>query len=118
MTYFLNLSLQRTQKKSRVTEFFVSSPMPKPQTAIFLLARLLLPTLVWAWHGKVISIADGDTITVLTDDRQQVRIRLYGIDAPEGGQAYGKKATQYVKRLLADRPVIFIAWFLPSICMV
>ncbi len=82
--------------------------MPKSQTAIFLLALLLSPAITFAWTGKVISIQDADTITVLTDDRQQVRIRLYGIDAPEGGQAYGKKATQYVKRLLADRPVVEI----------
>jgi hypothetical protein len=75
---------------------------------VFLLALLLLPTLAFAWSGKVICIADGDTITVLTEDKQQVRIRLYGIDAPGGGQAYGRKATQYVKRLLADRPVVEI----------
>ncbi len=71
-----------------------------------LLALLLLPAFTWAWPGKVISIRDADTITVLTEDKQQERIRLYGIDAPEGGQAYGKRATQYVKRLLADRPVV------------
>ncbi len=74
--------------------------------AVFLFTLLLSPAITFAWTGKVISIHDADTITVLTDDRQQVRIRLYGIDAPEGGQAYGKKATQYVKRLLADRPVV------------
>jgi micrococcal nuclease len=74
--------------------------------SVFLFTLLLLPTLAWAWSGKVVNIADGDTITVLTDDRQQVRIRLYGIDAPEGGQAYGSKATQYVKGLLAENPVV------------
>jgi micrococcal nuclease len=74
--------------------------------AVFLFTLLLSPAITFAWPGKVINIADADTITVLTDDRQQVRIRLYGIDAPEGGQAYGKRATQYVKRLLADRPVV------------
>lgn len=39
-------------------------------------------------------IADGDTITVLRD-KEQVRIRLYGIDCPEGGQAFGTKAKQF-----------------------
>ncbi len=81
--------------------------MPKVQTTVFLIT-LLLPAFTWAWPSKVISIRDADTITVLTEDKQQVRIRLYGIDAPEGAQAYGKKATQYVKRLLAERPVVEI----------
>jgi micrococcal nuclease len=71
--------------------------MPKTQTSVFLLTLLLLPTLTWAGPSKVISIQDADMITVLTEERRQVRIRLYGIDAPESGQAYGKKATQHVK---------------------
>ncbi|WP_045221522.1 thermonuclease family protein [Desulfonatronum thioautotrophicum] len=82
--------------------------MPKLQTAILLLNLLLLPALTWAWPGKVVSIQDGDTITVLTKDKQQVRIRLYGIDAPEGGQAFGNRATQYVNAQLSNRPVIEI----------
>ena len=41
--------------------------------------------------GKVVSIADGDTVTVLVDKTQH-RIRLVGIDAPESGQAFGNKA--------------------------
>ncbi len=75
-------------------------------TIIFAFALLILPSPAWAWPGKVISIQDADTITVLTSDKQQVRIRLYGIDAPEGGQAFRRKATQFVKGLLADRPVV------------
>ncbi|WP_426079303.1 thermonuclease family protein [Janthinobacterium sp. PSPC3-1] len=38
---------------------------------------------------RVISIADGDTITVIDDDKRMVKCRLYGIDAPEKHQAYG-----------------------------
>ena len=33
--------------------------------------------------GKVINVADGDTITVLDDTHTQHKIRLAGIDAPE-----------------------------------
>ena len=39
-------------------------------------------------------LADGDTITMLRDDKTQVRIRLHGIDAPEGGQPFGTRAKQ------------------------
>ena len=55
---------------------------------------LLIPRVTVAWEGKVVEIADGDTITVL-QDRKQVKIRLYGIDTPEKGQAFGKAAKKY-----------------------
>lgn len=44
-------------------------------------------------EGKVIGIADGDTLTVL-DASTPTKIRLEGIDAPEGHQAYGTKSKQ------------------------
>ncbi len=40
-------------------------------------------------RGKVVSIADGDTITVLDADKKQHKVRLTGIDAPEKRQAFG-----------------------------
>jgi micrococcal nuclease len=47
--------------------------------------------------GRVVSVHDGDTLTVLVD-RRQVKVRLQGVDAPELGQAYGQAA----KRRLSD----------------
>jgi endonuclease YncB( thermonuclease family) len=55
--------------------------------------------------GKVVRVADGDTVTVLDQSSQQHRIRLSGIDAPERRQAYGDVATQHLSVLLADKPV-------------
>lgn len=48
--------------------------------------------------AKVVGIIDGDTVDVLTADKQEIRIRLNGIDAPERGQPFGTKA----KDVLAD----------------
>jgi micrococcal nuclease len=44
--------------------------------------------------GRVIAIADGDTLTVLDDANSQHKIRLAGIDAPEKGQAFGTRARE------------------------
>ena len=44
--------------------------------------------------GKVVAIADGDTLTVLDETKTQHKIRLAGIDAPEKGQAFGTKARE------------------------
>jgi micrococcal nuclease len=55
----------------------------------------------WAWQGKVVHVTDGDTIVVLTEDKEQVSIRLYGIDTPESRQPFGSKATRYVRDIAA-----------------
>ena len=65
-----------------------------------LLIRLpaLLAFAVWSatasaeiLEGRVVGIADGDTITLLDSNRQQHRIRLAGIDAPEKAQPFGQR---------------------------
>lgn len=43
--------------------------------------------------GKVIAVADGDTLTVLVG-QQPVKIRVSGIDAPEKKQPFGQRAKQ------------------------
>lgn len=45
-------------------------------------------------EGKVVGISDGDTITVLTNEKRQVKVRLYGVDCPESKQAFGTRARQ------------------------
>lgn len=45
--------------------------------------------------GKVVSVADGDTITILDANKKEHRIRLYGIDCPEKGQPFGAKAKEF-----------------------
>lgn len=56
-----------------------------------------------ARHGKVIGIADGDTLTILDGRRQRHRIRLDGIDAPERTQAYGRRARESLAALAHGR---------------
>ena len=54
--------------------------------------------------GKVVGISDGDTITVL-QDKEQFKIRLYGIDTPEKRQDFGSKAKQFTSSLLYGKEV-------------
>ena len=56
------------------------------------------------FSATTVSVADGDTITVLKD-RQQIRIRLDGIDCPEGGQDFGTRAKQFTSSLVFGRDV-------------
>lgn len=55
--------------------------------------------------GKVVSVADGDTVTIITDNNERVRIRLYGIDAPEKGQDFANKSREYLNDLCYGKRV-------------
>lgn len=56
-------------------------------------------------RGKVVAIADGDSITVLDAQWDQHKIRLAGIDAPEKKQAFGQRAKEHISALLFSRSV-------------
>ena len=55
--------------------------------------------------GKVISIMDGDTFKLLTSGKQQVKIRLNGIDAPEKGQDFSQSSKEFLAKLVAGTSV-------------
>ena len=59
--------------------------------------------------GKVINVADGDTITVLDDTNIQHKIRLAGIDAPEKRQAFGNVSKQSLSEMVAGQ-FVAVEW--------
>jgi endonuclease YncB( thermonuclease family) len=69
------------------------SPTSRPAT----LANVIL--------GKVVGIADGDTLTVLDGSNTQYKIRLEGIDAPESHQAFGTQAKKALSDFVFNRAV-------------
>jgi endonuclease YncB( thermonuclease family) len=58
--------------------------------------------------GTVVGVADGDTVTVLDDERVQHRVRLLGIDAPEKAQDFGNRSKQSLSGLVFGRKVVVV----------
>ena len=55
--------------------------------------------------GRIIKVTDGDTVTLLTKNNKQLKIRLYGIDCPEKGQDFYQVAKDYVSDAIYDKKV-------------
>jgi len=72
-------------------------------TSLFL---FLFVSNLLALSGKVVSVADGDTITVLTHDKTQVKIRFYGIDTPEREQDFARASTAHLKTFLTPHVTV------------
>jgi len=78
----------------------------------YLLITLFLSGISYAQtsiKGQVVSVSDGDTITVLQDSGQH-KIRLYGIDSPEKKQDFGQKAKQFTSRMVFKQEVRVVAY--------
>ena len=53
----------------------------------------------------VVGISDGDTFTVINRDKLQLKVRIYGIDAPEKGQAFGNRSKQALSSYIAGKEI-------------
>jgi endonuclease YncB( thermonuclease family) len=77
---------------------------------VLLLANVVLAASVVAvaaaeLRGRVVGISDGDTLTLLTDRREELRIRLAEIDTPERGQPYSDRSRQFLSDLVFGKSV-------------
>lgn len=54
-------------------------------------------------NGRVVKIADGDTMTILDESNRQHKVRLVGIDAPERKQPFSTISRQYLLALFLAR---------------
>ena len=50
-------------------------------------------------------MADGDTITVLSAEKKQYKIRMAAIDSPEKAQAFGQRSKQHLSDLIYKKEV-------------
>ena len=78
------------------------SRQPAPSSTI---TQPAAPAGTQTFTGRVVRIADGDTVTVLDATNTQHRIRLQGIDAPESHQAFGTQSKKNLSNLIFDQDV-------------
>jgi endonuclease YncB( thermonuclease family) len=73
---------------------------------VILYTGLASAAVVADFSRNVVRVFDGDTIEVLHNTHPE-RVRLSGIDCPEKGHAFGKRAKQAASLLVFGRDVIF-----------
>ena len=74
--------------------------------ALALLCLAAFPLHAETLAGRVVSIADGDTLTLLDGSNTQRKIRLASIDAPERHQAFGSKSQSSLAALAFGQNVV------------
>lgn len=76
--------------------------MVKKLLLFLCVALIICARTAQAWPGTVLSIQDGDTMTIAVagDTECPLTVRLYGIDAPENRQEGGPESTAYLSGLL------------------
>jgi endonuclease YncB( thermonuclease family) len=77
--------------------------------AAMLLAVFVSDALTATLAGRVVGISEGDTVTVLTAENRQFRIRLSGIDVPEKKQPFGVHAKETLARQRYGQTVV-VEW--------
>lgn len=57
------------------------------------------------WQGRVVSVESGNLLTVRDGQGERRAVRLYGIDAPDGGQAMSDQARDLLAAMVLDKEV-------------
>lgn len=78
---------------------------------IVFFVSFLTPLLCWgdSFSGRVVGVADGDTVTLLVNEHDQYKIRVSGIDAPEKKQAFGQRSKDKMSELVFGKDVV-VEW--------
>jgi endonuclease YncB( thermonuclease family) len=56
-------------------------------------------------EGRVVGVADGDTVTILVGAKTSIKVRLAEIDAPEKAQAFGQRSKKSLSDLIFGKSV-------------
>jgi endonuclease YncB( thermonuclease family) len=75
--------------------------------AFLLILGLAFSSPAWVdLTGKMVGVADGDTVSVLDSNKQQHKIRVAGIDATVKAQAFGSRSKENPVELVHNRDVV------------
>ena len=74
---------------------------------LYIISVLLLavPTKEVELSAKVINVIDGNTLEVLTEEEETVKILLSDVDCPENGQLFYDEATSFTKKTALRKKV-------------
>ena len=59
-------------------------------------------------EGVIINVVDGDTVYLLNNNQDKLKVRLHHIDAPELDQSYGKESKFILEQLILNKKVTVI----------
>jgi len=58
--------------------------------------------------GIIVNIVDGDTVHLLNENEEKLKVRLQHIDAPEIDQSYGKESKFLLEQLILNKKVTVV----------
>ena len=56
--------------------------------------------------GRIVGVADGDTLTILVNEHEQIKVRLAEIDAPEKAQPFGQRSKQSLSAMCFGKDAV------------
>jgi micrococcal nuclease len=69
----------------------------KRQFTIFILLTFYVIGYSQSYKGKIVQVVDGDTYFFQTG-HERLKVRMFGIDAPEGNQPFGKESIEFISK--------------------
>ncbi|HRJ29481.1 MAG TPA: thermonuclease family protein [Cyclobacteriaceae bacterium] len=55
--------------------------------------------------GKVVSVVDGNTLEIVSEDNETYKVVLAGIDSPELEQEFGEAAKEFLEKFINDKAI-------------
>ena len=71
---------------------------------LLIIFTMIISIFSFALDGYVVKVSDGDSFMIKSYGKK-IRVRIYGIDAPELKQRYGKEAKKYLEDLILGKKV-------------
>ena len=84
----------------------MSNGILKLSSILFIAQLLCASTFAEEISGKIVAVTDGDTLVILVNGHDQIKVRLAEIDAPEKSQPFGQRSKQSLADLCFDKDAV------------